>query len=92
METVPPEVIHNREERQFEIRAGDLVARLNYQISGGRIDLVHTEVPRQLEGQGLGNQLAAAALTFAAQEKLTVVPTCSFVRAYIERHPLDDVA
>jgi predicted GNAT family acetyltransferase len=81
------EVLHNREQRQFEIREGTLLARLSYKLSGGEIDLIHTEVPRELGGQGLGNQLAAAALEFAAQETLRVVPTCPFVRSYLERHP-----
>jgi len=40
-----------------------------------------------LEGHGYGTALVEAALAHARREHLKVVPTCPFVKAYIERHP-----
>jgi hypothetical protein len=51
------------------------------------LSLVHTEVPAELEGHGIGGRLAKAGLEFARQENLKVVPSCPFVAAYIRRHP-----
>jgi predicted GNAT family acetyltransferase len=86
MRVPPPEAVNNVEGRQFEIRVDDQVARLNYKITDGKIELIHTEVPAALGGQGLANQLARTALDFAAQHSLRVIPTCPFVRAFLKRH------
>ena len=58
-----------------------------YRRRDGRIVLTHTEVVRALEGRGFGSRLAAAALDDARREGLTVVPLCSFIARYVERHP-----
>ena len=47
----------------------------------------HTLVPHAIEGKGVGTKLIRAALDSARDQKLKVIPQCSFVRAYIERHP-----
>ena len=79
-------VVHNAEGRQFEVRDGDSIARLAYRMKDGVIDLVHTEVPKEMAGRGVAGDLAQAALEFAAANDLTVRPSCSFVRSYLERH------
>jgi predicted GNAT family acetyltransferase len=58
-----------------------------YSERGGVIDMRHTEVPAALEGRGVANELARAALDYAREKKLRVIPTCPFVRSYIRRHP-----
>jgi uncharacterized protein len=82
------DVTQNTERSQFEIREGELLARLMYREREGAIDLVHTEVPPAIEGQGIASELARAALEYAASRELRVVPTCKFVRAYIVSHPV----
>lgn len=55
---------------------------------GARImDLTHTGVPTALGGRGLAGRLVEAALAHAREHKLKVRPTCSYVAAYIQRHP-----
>jgi predicted GNAT family acetyltransferase len=81
------DVTHNAEAGRFEIRVDDHVAVLDYVLSNGRMAMVHTGVPPQLEGKGYGGQLAKAALEYAKGAGLRVAPECSFVRVYIERHP-----
>jgi predicted GNAT family acetyltransferase/glutaredoxin len=66
---------------------GRLIGLLLYRRRVGRIVLTHTEVVRALEGRGFGSRLAAAALDDARREGLTVVPLCSFIARYVERHP-----
>jgi hypothetical protein len=50
------------------------------------MDLIHTEVPSQFQGQGFGEALVRAALDYARREKLKVVPTCPFVRKFLSKH------
>jgi predicted GNAT family acetyltransferase len=49
--------------------------------------LLHTEVPDALEGQGYGAALAKAALSYAKDEGMKVIPSCPFVSTYVRRHP-----
>jgi predicted GNAT family acetyltransferase len=49
--------------------------------------LTHTEVPYAYEGQGVGSQLVEKALGELRREGKKVIPSCSFVAAYIRRHP-----
>ena len=86
MQLPPPEVVNNREGRQFEIHVDDDVARLKYEVRGRDIELIHTEVPARLSGQGFANELARAALEYADEHKLRVIPTCPFVRGFLKKH------
>jgi len=66
---------------------GELAGFIDYRDAGAARELVHTEVLPQHEGRGLGGQLAAFALEDARQQDRKVVPACSFIEAYIRRHP-----
>lgn len=81
-----PTVVHNPAAEQFEIRADAGIAALKYVQRGDTLDLMHTRVPSELEGQGYGAALARAALDYARENGLKVIPTCPFVSAYLRRH------
>ena len=74
------QVTDNQSESRFELRVDGLLAELPYRRNGKRLVLIHTEVPEQLEGRGLGGALVTAAIDRAAREGLTVVPLCPFAR------------
>ena len=82
-------VVKNTNENRFELVSGSQVSKLDYRMGdqGERIALVHTEVPDDLSGQGIGSGLVKYALEYARENELTVLPYCPFVAAYIERHP-----
>ena len=61
-------------------------AWLGYRLEPGRLVIVHTEVPEELAGKGVGGQLVAAAVARANDEHLTVVPWCPFARRWLEQH------
>jgi hypothetical protein len=86
---VPSEVIvrHNPQSSRFEAEVDGRLARCDYRMHDGVMQLVHTEVPPALEGRGIGAALVRAALEHAAAEGLRVRPRCSFVSAYLARHP-----
>jgi len=81
------EVNHNEAEQRFELAAGGGTAVAAYRMEGDSISFTHTVVPEELEGEGIGSRLVRAALDESRRRELTVVPLCSFVKTYIERHP-----
>lgn len=81
-------VEHNEAAQRFEFREGDDLAVLDYRLQGGkRMALIHTGVPRKLEGQGIGSELVRTALNYARAQQLKILPLCSFVHVYLRRHP-----
>ena len=80
-------IIDNTGVSRFELHADGWLAELVYRIRGDRLVLVHTEVPVELEGRGIGGRLVTAAVDRAAREGLTLVPLCPFARGWLERHP-----
>jgi predicted GNAT family acetyltransferase len=89
MGDIPP-VVENEAASRFELSIDGHVAELVYRRQGGRLVLVHTGVPDELEGRGVGGMLVKAAIERAVQQGLTVVPACPFARHWLKRHP--DVA
>ena len=83
-------VVNNAGAHRFEIAVEGEVALLEYVERGDDIDLVHTEVPASLEGKGVGSRLVEAALAYARSAGKHVIPSCPFVKTYIERHPQTD--
>ena len=83
-------VVDHRDEERFVLEQGGHTAELVYHLNGTRFVLIHTEVPDELGGHGIGGQLVRAALDRARAEGLTVVPKCPFARSWLEQHP--DVA
>jgi len=82
-----PEIRHNVAARRFEATIDDLLARADYQLTGGVMRLYHTAVPQALEGRGIAAALVKAALAHARATHLKVEPACGYVRAYMKRHP-----
>jgi predicted GNAT family acetyltransferase len=80
-------VENNEKAQQFQVRVEGHLALIQYVHSNGSIIFVHTEVPPALEGRGIAGKLARAALEYAREHKLSVVPRCPFVAAYIRKHP-----
>ena len=82
-----PEVRHSPERQAFVAVLGGATALCAYRRDGDTLVLQHTEVPRALQGRGLAAVLVHAALAWARAEGLVVRPTCSYVAAYMRRHP-----
>ena len=77
----------NEAAHRFEAAFGKKIAKIDYAQSNGRLNLLHTEVPKEYQGQGIGSDLAKAVLEYARGENLEVIPTCPFIATYIQRHP-----
>ncbi len=80
-------VTHRPELARFEVVVDGRLAQADYRREGDLLVLHHTEVPPTLQGRGLAAALVAAALAWARAERLRVRPVCSYVAAYMRRHP-----
>ena len=80
-------VIDNPAEQQFEAHVDGRVALVSYIRNGNTVILTHTEVPKELQGRGLGTVLARGALDQAKRAGWNVVVKCPFITKFIERHP-----
>lgn len=72
---------------------GRQLAELTYVWAGeDRIIIDHTEVSDELRGQGAGKQLVGAAVEFARERSIRILPLCPFAKSVFERVPeLQDV-
>jgi len=48
---------------------------------------MHTEVPPELEGEGIGTNLVKLVFEEIEKRGLQLIPICPFIIAYIKRHP-----
>lgn len=79
-------VVHNEADRCFEIFVDGYRAHLDYrQLDENTLDYCHTFVPDELRGRGVAGKLTAAALDYAKEQGLQVVPSCSYVEVFIKR-------
>jgi uncharacterized protein len=77
----------NADRHRFELDADGKIAYSNYKRANGVLTVLHTKVPKALEGHGIGSALARGLLDIARSQGLKVKPVCPFVRAYMDRHP-----
>ena len=72
---------------RLEIERQGHVAYLEYTLAGKILQLIHSEVPEALRGQGLGSELAHSALEWAREQGLKVDVICPSVAEYLKKHP-----
>lgn len=81
------EVIRNESASRFEATVEGRLSIADYSLQGGVMVMPHTVVPPQLQGRGIAAELVRTALDWARREGLKVQPLCSYVAAYMRRHP-----
>jgi predicted GNAT family acetyltransferase len=81
------DVVNNTAKQRYELAVDGHIAATYYTITGGVITFVHTEVPPELGGKGIGSRLIRGALDQVRAGGLKVIAQCPFVKAYIEKHP-----
>jgi uncharacterized protein len=81
------EVVHNPAAGRYQAMVDGLTAELTYRLQGHRMVITHTVVPPAIEGRGIGSALVRAAVQDAIARDLTIVPLCSFVAGWLDRHP-----
>jgi uncharacterized protein len=84
---MPSAVRDNPALSRFELDADGVTAVANYRLDGRIIPFTHTEVPPQARHGGIASRLTEGALAAARARGLKIVPRCSFVKAYVDKHP-----
>lgn len=80
-------VTHNADRHRYELPTDHGLAIAVYRQQGDSRVFTHTEVPPEDEGKGLGAKVVRAALEDTRRQGLKIVPLCSFVVAFVRRHP-----
>jgi len=79
-------VINNTAKHRYELEVEGHLAATYYKLTDGVITFVHTEVPPELSGKGVGSKLVKGALDQVRGQGLKVVAQCVFVKGWIEKH------
>lgn len=81
-------IIDNAEDHRFELPIdAELSALTWYRIEDNRYILVHTEVPAEYSGQGLGSRLAHGIFERIKAKGMRAIAKCPFMSSYAARHP-----
>ena len=77
----------NPARNRFEMDTEAGLAFATYRREGGVLTVLHSEVPRAVNGRGLGSALVRGLLDHARADGLKVRPLCGFVARYMAEHP-----
>jgi predicted GNAT family acetyltransferase len=80
------DVVNNPAKHRYELSVEGHLAATYYAISGGVITFIHTEVPPELGGKGIGSKLIRGALDQVRADGLKVIAQCPFVKAFIDKN------
>lgn len=80
-------LLDNAEKKQYEFHVDGQTPKIEYIKTKDKIYLTHTEVPKGLEGKGIGTELIRQALNDIKEKEFTLVPLCPFVALFIKRNP-----
>ena len=81
------DIIDNKTQHRFELEVDGHLAATYYKIDDGVITFLHTEVPPELGGKGIGSRLIKSALDQVRAKGLKVIAECQFVKAFIGKNP-----
>jgi len=80
-------LVHDKDNHNFEMFVDGHRAFIDYKLHGDKMFLIHTEVPVELEGQGVAPALVEKVFQYLEEHQLKMVPYCAYIKAYLKRHP-----
>lgn len=80
------EVINDKQGSRFVLEVNGEEVHLLYAEDKETIDLYSTHTPTSLRGQGLAAIVVAFAFEYAKENNLKVIPTCWYVKKFLEKH------
>ena len=89
------QAVHEPEANRYVIRLEGISepAFLQYNIeelpNGKAYNLTHTYVTPAMRGKGIAAKLVQKAITHAREDDHKIIPTCSYIAAYMQRHEQD---
>ena len=79
---------HFPERNTFEANIEGLIPYVEYVIRGNTFDIIHTIVPKQLEGQGIAAKIVSHAYQYAQDKGYQLKGSCSYANVWLQRHPM----
>jgi len=83
-----PEILdikHDKQQQQFTLDINGELAKVDYKIKENKMYLVHSEVPYNLRGQGIGKVLVEKTFEQLTKEGYKAAAICSYVKAVASR-------
>jgi predicted GNAT family acetyltransferase len=80
-------VRRNEEKNRYELELEGGTAIATYVRQGDTLIVTHTGTPTALRGKGAASRLVRGMLADVRAQGWKVVPQCSFVATYFDRHP-----
>jgi predicted GNAT family acetyltransferase len=81
------EIIHDKEYNKFYLIMDGMESNVKYSMRDEKtIEYWRVYVPSEQRGKGQAAALAEAALNYAMQNNLSVIPSCSYMESYISRN------
>ncbi len=87
------QIRHERPARRFGARLDGLIAYLSYEERGDNVlEYAQVYVPPEQRGRGVAAEITRTALEYARENGYSVIPSCSYVAAFVRRHrEYDDI-
>lgn len=81
--------INNETKGAFQVMEdGAKAGIMTYSWAGkDKIIIDHTEVDPAFKGRGVGNQMVMAAVEYARQENIKIMPLCPFAKSVFDKTP-----
>ena len=74
----------------LEDELGNEIAKVEFpSCKEGEITITHTSVDVSLQGQGIARKLLDEVCIYAEENKLTIIPECSYAVKYFEKLAMD---
>jgi len=80
-------LVDNQPAHNFEMIVEGQRAFIDYVKRDDVYLLVHTEVPKELEGRGIAAALVEKTFKYLEAKGAKIKPYCQYVQAYLKRHP-----
>jgi predicted GNAT family acetyltransferase len=81
------EVKHDKPNQRFFIEVEGQEVYTAYSLDNNVMDIYTTYTPPNLRGRGLAEKVVRSAMEFAKENHLYIIPSCSYVAVYLQRHP-----
>lgn len=79
-------IVHDEAACRFNLKTPEGTAYVEYAVKGGIFTILHTIVPKPMEGRGLAAELVSASVAWAEEEGLSIASVCSYADAWLRRH------
>lgn len=78
-------IVHDKENQRFTLDINGEQAKVDYELKDDKMFLVHSEVPYNLRGQGIGKVLVEKTFEKLTEENYKAVAVCSYIKAIKNR-------